>query len=129
MIAAVNTTLVINNVLFLRVNTRRYLILLAMAWAEGSDAGSDKKPGVIAVQNTLFHHGIRDVTCLLAVIKFIADLMTGGDRRLPGPEHDASGIERAQEIAAFDRVIGVCGRGRYSYNAKWRDRQDKADDE
>jgi hypothetical protein len=33
------------------------------------------------------------------------------------------------EIAAVDRGIGVCSRGRYSYAAKWRDRQDKAGNE
>jgi hypothetical protein len=105
------------------------LVLLAVAWAEGGNADSDKKPGVIAVQNTLCHHGVRDVTGLPTLIKFIADLMTGGDRSLPGPERDALGRERAQETAAVDRGVGMCGRGRYSYNAKWRDRQDKAGDE
>jgi hypothetical protein len=105
------------------------LVLLAMAWAEGGNADSDKKPGVIAVQNTLCHHGVRDVTRLPTLIEFIADLMTGGDRSLPGPERDALGGERVVEIAAVDRVVGVCGRGRYSHEAKWRDRQDKAGDE
>jgi hypothetical protein len=105
------------------------LVLLAMAWAKGGNAGSDKKPGVIAVQTRLCHHGVRDVTRLPTLIKFIADLTTGRGRSLPGREGDAPGRERAMEIAAVDRIVGVCGRGRYSYNAKWRDGQDKAGDE
>jgi hypothetical protein len=84
---------------------------------------------VIAVQIGLCHHGVRDVTCLLALIKFIADLMTGGGRRWPGREGDALGRERAQETAAVDRGVGMRRRGRYSYNAQWRDRQDKASGE
>src|ERR1700684_36416 len=83
-IAAVNTTFVINNGPSLRVNTRLDLVLLAMAWAEGGDADSDKKPGVVAVQISLCHHVVRDVTRLLALVKFIADLMAGGDRGLSG---------------------------------------------
>jgi hypothetical protein len=75
------------------------------------------------------HHGVRDVTRLLTLIKFIANLMTGGGRRLPGREGDAPGRDRANEVAAVDRGVGVCGRGRYSYNAKRRDRQDKAGNE
>src|SRR5271156_5580348 len=74
-----------------RVSTRsrlKSLVLLAMAWAEGGNAGSDKKPGVIAVQIRLCHHGVRDVTRLPTLIKFIADLMTGGGRSLPGREGD-----------------------------------------
>jgi hypothetical protein len=102
------------------------LVLLAMAWAEGGNAGSDKKPGVIAVQIRLCHHGVRDVAGLPTLIKFIADLMTGGGRSLPGREGDAPGRERAVEIAAVDRVVGMRGRGRYSHDGKWRDRQDKA---
>jgi DNA-binding transcriptional ArsR family regulator len=47
-IAAVNTTFVINNGPSLRVNTRRHLVLLAMRWAEGGSADSDKKPGVMS---------------------------------------------------------------------------------
>lgn len=43
-IAALNTTFAINNGSFVRVNTRRYLVLLAMAWAEGGNADSDKNP-------------------------------------------------------------------------------------
>jgi hypothetical protein len=105
------------------------LVLLAMAWAEGGNACSDKKPGVIAVQIRLCHHGVRDVTRLPTLIEFIADLMTGRGRSLPGREGDAPGRERAVKIAAVDRVVGVCGRGRYSDDAKWRDRQDKAGDE
>ena len=88
-----------------------------------------KKPGVIAVQIRLCHHGVRDVTRLPTLIKFIADLTTGGGRSLRGRERDAPGRERAVKIGAVDRIVGVCGRGRYSYNAKWRDRQDKAGDE
>jgi hypothetical protein len=110
-IAAVNTIFVINNALSLRVDTRLYLVLLAMPWAEGGDADSDKEPGVIAVQIGLCHHVVPDVACLLALVKFIADLMTGDDRRLPGREGDALGRKRAQEIAAVDRVIGMRGRG------------------
>ena len=105
------------------------LVLLAVAWAEGRNAGSDKKPGVIAVQIRLRHHVVRDVTRLHTLIKFIADFTTGGGRSLPGREGDAPGRERAVEIAAVDRVVGVCGRGSYSYNAEWRDGQDKAGDE
>jgi hypothetical protein len=102
------------------------LVLLAMAWAEGGNAGSDKKPGVIAVQIRLCHHVVRDVTRLPTLIKFIADLMTGGGRSLPGREGDAPGRERPVEIAAVDRVVGMRSRGRCSHDAKWRDRQDKA---
>jgi hypothetical protein len=93
-----------------------------MAWAEGGNACSDEKPGVIAVQTRLCHHGVRDVTRLPTLIKFIADLTTGGGRSLRGREGDAPGRERAVEIAAVDRIVGVCARRRYSYNAKWRDR-------
>ena len=100
-----------------------------MPWAEGGDADSDEKTGVIAVQSTLCHHVVRDVTRLHTLIKFIADLTTGGGRSLPGREGDAPGRERAVEIAAVDRVVSVRGRGRYSYDTKWRDRQDKAGDE
>ena len=100
-----------------------------MAWAEGSNADSDKKPRVIAVQSTLCHHVVRDVTRLSTLIKFTADLMSGGDRSLPGRVSDAPGREHAQEIAAVDRVVGMRGRGCYSYDAKWRDRQDKASHE
>src|ERR1700689_932926 len=117
-IAALKTTFVINNGPYLRVNTRLYLVLLAMPWAEGGDADSDEKPGVIAVQISLCHHVVPDVTRLLALVKFIADLMTGGDRRLPGREGDAPGRERAQEIAAVDRVIGIRGRGCNCHQAK-----------
>ena len=100
-----------------------------MAWAEGGNAGSDEKPGVIAVQTRLGHHGVRDVTRLPTLIEFIADLATGRGRSLRGRERDASGRERAVEIAAVDRIVGVCGRARYSYNAEWRNRQDKAGDD
>ena len=99
-----------------------------MARAKRGDAGSDEKPGVIAVQTRLCHHGVRDVTRLPTLIQFIADLTTGGGRSLPGREGDASGGERAVEIAV-DGVVGVCGRDRYSDDAKWGDRQDKAGDE
>jgi hypothetical protein len=116
-IAALNTTFVITNGPYLRVNTRPYLVLLAMPWAEGGNADSDKKPGVIGVQISLCHHVVRDVSRLPTLIKFIADLMTGDDRALPGREGDAPGRERAQEIAAIDRV-GMRGRGCYSHNAK-----------
>ena len=105
------------------------LVLLAMAWAKGGNAGSDKKSGVVAVQIGLCHHVVRDVTRLQTVIKFIADLTTSGGRSLPGREGDAPGRERAVEIAAVDRVVSVRGRGRYSYDTKWRDNQDKAGDE
>ena len=125
-IAAVNTNFVINNGPYLRVDTRRYVLLLAMPWAESGNADSDKKPGVIAVQIGLCHHVVPHVSCLLALIKFIADLVTSGDRRLPGREGDALGSERAQEIAAVDREIGMRGRGCYCHDAKWRERQDKA---
>jgi len=54
-----------------------------MAWAKGGNAGSDKKSGVIAVQIRLCHHVVRDVTRLHTLIKFIADLTTGGGRSLP----------------------------------------------
>ena len=100
-----------------------------MAWAKGGNAGSEKKSGVITVQTRLCHYVVRDVARLDTLIKFIADLTTGGRRSLPGREGDALGSERAVEVAAADRVVGVCGRGRYSYNAKWRDRQDNAGDE
>ena len=100
-----------------------------MAWAKRGNAGSDKKSGVVAVQIGLCHHVVRDVTRLDTLIKFVADLPTGGGRSLPGREGDAPGRERAVEIAAVDRVVGVCGRGRYSYNANCRDGQDKAGDE
>ena len=96
-----------------------------MAWAEGGNADSDEKPGVIAVQISLCHHLVRDVTRLPTLIKFIADLMTGGDRSLPGPEGDAPGSERAREIAAVVRV-GMRCRGCYSHGAKQGDRQDEA---
>jgi hypothetical protein len=96
-----------------------------MAWAEGGNADSDEKPGVIAVQISLCHHVVRDVTRLPTLIKFVADLMTGGDRSLPGREGDAPGRERAQEIAALERVVGMRGRGCYSHDGKRRDRQDK----
>ena len=88
-----------------------------MAWAEGGNADSDKKPGVIAVQISLCHHLVRDVTRLPTLIKFIADLLTGDDRSLLGREGDAPGRERAREIAAVVRV-GMCGRGCYSYSAE-----------
>jgi hypothetical protein len=88
-----------------------------MPWAEGGNADSDKKTGVIGVQISLCHHVVRDVTRLPTLIKFIADLMTGDDRALPGREGDAPGRERAQEIAAVDRV-GMRGRGCYSHDAK-----------
>jgi hypothetical protein len=116
-IAALKTTFVINNGPYLRVNARPYLVLLAMPWAEGGNADSDEKTGVIAVQISLCHHVVRDVGRLLTLIKFIADLMTGDDRALPGREGDAPGRERAQEIGAVDRV-GMRGRGCYSHNAK-----------
>jgi hypothetical protein len=77
-----------------------------------------KKPGVIAVQSTLRHHVVRDVTRLLALIKLIADLMTGDDRSLPGRERDAPGRERAHEIAAVDRVIGMRGRACYCHDTQ-----------
>jgi hypothetical protein len=117
-IGAVNTTFVINNGPSLRVNTRRHLVLLVMRWAEGGNADSDKKPGVIAVQISLCHNGVRNVTRLLTLIKFIADLMTGDDRSLPGRERDVPGGERAQELAAIDRRVGMRGRGCYSHDAK-----------
>src|SRR5258708_22767317 len=82
------------------------LVLLAMARAKGGNAGSDKESGVIAVQTRLCHHGVRDVTRLPTLIQFIADLMTGGGRSLPGREGDAPGRESAVEIAAVDRVVG-----------------------
>ena len=88
-----------------------------MPWAEGGNADSDKKPGVIAVQISLCQHVVRYVSRLPTLIKFIADLMAGDDRALPGHEGDALGPERAQEIAAVDRV-GMRGRGCYSHNAK-----------
>jgi hypothetical protein len=95
-----------------------------MARAEGGNADSGKKPGVIAVQVALCHHIIRNVTRLLTLIKFIADLVTGDDRSLPGREGDPAGRERAHEIAV-DRVIGMRGRACYCHDAQWRDRQDK----
>jgi hypothetical protein len=101
----------------LRVNTRLGGVLLAMPWTEGGNADSDKKPGVIAVQISQCHHVVRDITRLPTLIKFIADLMTGDDRSLPGREGDAPGRERAQEIAAIDRVC-MRGRGYYSHAAK-----------
>ena len=67
-IAAVNTNFVINNGPYLRVDTRLHLVLPAMPWAEGGNADSDKKPGVIAVQIGLCHHVVPDVTCLLTLI-------------------------------------------------------------
>src|SRR5277367_718705 len=80
-----------------------------MPWAEGGNADSDKKPGVVSVQVALCHHVVRDVARLPTLIKFSADLTTGDDRALPGREGDAPGGERAQEIAAVDRV-GMRGR-------------------
>jgi hypothetical protein len=103
---------------FLRIDIRLDSVLLAMAWAEGGDADSDEKPGVITVQVALCHHVVRDVTRLLALIKLIADLMTGDDRGLPGREGDAPGGERAQELTAVDRVIRMRGRGCYCHDAK-----------
>ena len=100
-----------------------------MAWAERSDAGSDKKPGVVAVQTRLCHHVVRDVTCLHTLIQFAADLATGGGRSLRGREGDAPGRERAVETVAVEGVIGVCTWGPDSDDAKWRDRQDKAGDQ
>jgi hypothetical protein len=97
-----------------------------MARAERGDADSDEKPGVIAVQISLCHHVVRDVTRLPTLIKFVADLMTGGDRSLPGGEGNAPERKRAQEIAALDRLVGMRGRGCYSHDAKWRERRDKA---
>ena len=88
-----------------------------MPWAEGGNADSDKKPGVVSVQVALCHHVVRDVARLPTLIKFSADLMTGDDRSLPGREGDAPGRERAQEIAAVDRV-GMRGRGCYCHDAK-----------
>ena len=67
-IAAVNTNFVINNGPYLRVDTRLHLVLPAMPWAEGGNADSDKKPGVIAVQIGLCHHVVPDVTRLLTLI-------------------------------------------------------------
>ena len=96
-----------------------------MPWAEGGNADSDEKPGVIAVQISLCHHVVRDVGRLPTLIKFIADLMAGDDRALPGREGDAPGGERAQEIAAVDRV-GMRGRACGRHKPKQRDRQDKA---
>jgi hypothetical protein len=75
-----------------------------MAWAEGGNADSDEKPGVIAVQISLCHDVVRDVTRLPILIKFVADLMTGGDRSLPRCEGDALGRERAQESGATART-------------------------
>jgi len=65
------------------------LVLLAMAWAESGNADSDEKPGVIGVQISLCHDVVRDVTRLPTLIKFVADLMTGGDRGLPGREGES----------------------------------------
>jgi hypothetical protein len=121
---ALNTTFAINNGPYLRVDTRLYLVLLAMPWAEGGNADSDEKPGVIAVQISLCHHVVRDVARLPTLIKFIADLTTGDDRALPGREGDAPGGERAQEIV-LDRV-GMRGRACGRHKPKQRDRQDKA---
>jgi hypothetical protein len=114
---------VINNGPYLRVDTRLYVVLLAMPWAEGGNADSDEKPGVIAVQISLCHHVVRDVARLLTLIKFIADLMTGDDRALPGRKGDALGSDRSQEVV-IDRV-GMRGRGCDRHQPKQRDRQDK----
>jgi hypothetical protein len=122
--AALNTTFVINNGPYLRVDTRLYLVLLDMPWAEGGNADSDEKPGVIAVQISLCHHVVRDVARLPTLIKFIADLMTSDDRALPGREGDALGSDRSQEVA-IDRVC-MRGRGCDRHKPKQRDRQDNA---
>jgi hypothetical protein len=94
-----------------------------MPRAERSDADTDEEPGVVAVQITLLHHIIRDVAGGPTGIEFIADLMTGNDRGLPGRKGDAPGCQRVQEVV-IDRV-GMCPRGCYSQEAKQRDQQDK----
>ena len=55
-------------------------------------------------------HIVRDIARLPALIKFIANLMTGEDRSWPGREGNAPRGERAQETAAVSGV-GMRGRG------------------
>ena len=98
------------------------VVLLGMPWAECGNADSDEKPGVIAVQIALLHHVVRHVARLPTLIKFIADLMTGNDRALPGSDVDALGRDRSQEVA-IDRVS--MRRGCDRHKPKQRDRQDK----
>ena len=109
----------------LMTRRRTEQVFSAVPWAERGDADSDEEPGVIAVQAAFFHQVARDVARLPALIEFIADLMPGDDRSLPGGEGDALGGDRAHEIAAVGRV-GMRGRGCYSHDAEYRDRQDKA---
>jgi hypothetical protein len=79
---------------------------------------------MVAVQIAVFRHVICDVGRLPAAIEFIADLMTGNDRRLRCREVDALGLQRCQEIV-IDRV-GMRGRGCYSHEADQSDDRDKA---
>ena len=82
-----------------------------MPWAEGGNADSDEKSGVIAVQISLCHHVVRDVGRLPTLIKFIADLTTGDDRALPGREvHETKGdrlsINHDTGVITISRVEG-----------------------
>jgi hypothetical protein len=78
-----------------------------MSGAKRCDADPDEESGVISVQTTLLHHGIRDIAGGLAAIESIADLMTGDDRGLPGREGDPLGAQCIQEVG----VDGVGMRG------------------
>ena len=69
-----------------------------MSGAERGDADADEESGVVAVQTTLLHHGIRDVARCLTAIESVADLMTGDDRSLSGCECDPLGLQRIQEV-------------------------------
>ena len=69
-----------------------------MPRAEGSDADADEEPGVIAVQTALLHHVVCDVARSPTAIKFVADLVSGNDRGLPGRKGDAPGPQHVQEI-------------------------------
>ena len=46
------------------------------------DAGADEEPAMVAIQIAVFRHVSCDVGRLPPEIEFIADLMTGNDRRL-----------------------------------------------
>lgn len=95
-----------------------------MPRAEGSNTDADEETGVVVVEIAVFRHVGCDVGRLPPEIKFVADLMTGDDRGLPGREVDTFGLQCCQEIVV-DRV-GFRARGCHSDEAKQRDREDKA---
>ena len=95
-----------------------------MPRAECGDADADEEAGMVAIQIAVFRHVICDVGRLPAEIEFIADLVTGNDRRLRCREVDALGLQGCQE-GVIDRV-GMRGRGRYSHEADQGEDRDKA---